>query len=140
MDFELDDEQVELRRVVRDVAERECPAALVRAVVGGSDDGSGLWKTFVELDWPSLTVPAGDGESDHGRLRADDEAGCGGDFLNRSKDERRRVGEAPERGGRGGRPGATSWGSARLSSGRPPRRSRAAPELSSIFCGGCVVS
>jgi alkylation response protein AidB-like acyl-CoA dehydrogenase len=61
VDFELDDEQVELQRVVRDVAERECPASLVRAVVGGSDDGSGLWKTFVELDWPSLTVPAGDG-------------------------------------------------------------------------------
>ena len=61
MDFELDDEQLELQRVVRDIAERECPPALVRAVVDGSDDGRGLWKTFVELDWPSLTVPADDG-------------------------------------------------------------------------------
>lgn len=61
MDFELDDEQLELQRVVRDIAERECPPALVRAVVDGSDDGRGLWKTFVELDWPSLTVPAEDG-------------------------------------------------------------------------------
>jgi len=61
VDFELDDEQLELQRVVRDIAERECPPALVRAVVGGSDDGRGLWKTFVQLDWPSLTVPAEDG-------------------------------------------------------------------------------
>jgi alkylation response protein AidB-like acyl-CoA dehydrogenase len=61
VDFELDDEQLELQRVVRDIAERECPPALVRAVVDGSDDGRGLWKTFVELDWPSLTVPADDG-------------------------------------------------------------------------------
>jgi alkylation response protein AidB-like acyl-CoA dehydrogenase len=61
VDFELDDEQLELQRVVRDIAERECPAALVRAVVAGDDDGAGLWKTFVELDWPSLTVPADDG-------------------------------------------------------------------------------
>ncbi len=63
MDFELDDEQLELQRVVRDIVERECPPALVRAVVDGSDDGSGLWKMFVQLDWPSLTVPA-----DHGGM------------------------------------------------------------------------
>ena len=61
MDFELDDQQVELQRVVRDIVERECPPTLVRSVVAGDDDGSGLWKTFVELDWPSLTVPADDG-------------------------------------------------------------------------------
>ncbi len=61
MDFELDDEQLELQRVVRDIAERECTPALVRSVVAGDDDGTGLWKTFVELDWPSLTVPADDG-------------------------------------------------------------------------------
>jgi alkylation response protein AidB-like acyl-CoA dehydrogenase len=61
VDFELDDDQLELQRVVRDVVERECPPALVRAVVEGTDDGRGLWKTLVELDWPSLTVPAEDG-------------------------------------------------------------------------------
>ena len=58
MDFELDAEQLELQGVVRDIASRECPPTLVRAVVAGDDDGRGLWKTFVELDWPSLTVPA----------------------------------------------------------------------------------
>ena len=61
MDFELSEEQRELQGVVRDVAGRECTTALVRAVVDGSDDARGLWKTFVDLDWPSLTVPAEDG-------------------------------------------------------------------------------
>ncbi len=58
MDFELEEEQVELQRVVRDVVERECPPALVRSVVDGSDDARDLWKTLVSLDWPTLTVPA----------------------------------------------------------------------------------
>jgi hypothetical protein len=42
VDFELDDEQLDLQRLVRDIAERECSPALVRAVVDGSVDGSGL--------------------------------------------------------------------------------------------------
>src|SRR5262249_50915573 len=61
VDFELDADQVELQRVVRDVVERECPAVLVRAVLAGGDEADGLWKTYVQLDWPSLTVPADDG-------------------------------------------------------------------------------
>ena len=61
MDFELDEEQLQLQQIVRDIAERECPPTLVRAVVAGDDDGDALWKTFVGLDWPSLTVPADDG-------------------------------------------------------------------------------
>jgi alkylation response protein AidB-like acyl-CoA dehydrogenase len=63
VDFELTDDQQELQAVVRDVAEAECPTALVRAVAedraGGDVDA--LWKTFVQLDWPSLTVPVDDG-------------------------------------------------------------------------------
>jgi alkylation response protein AidB-like acyl-CoA dehydrogenase len=61
VDFELDDDQLELQRVARDVVERECPPTLVRAVVDGSADGDDFWKTLVSLDWPSLTVPADDG-------------------------------------------------------------------------------
>lgn len=57
MDFELTDDQLELQRVVREVAEQECPAALVRAVVDGKGDEQPLWDTFVGLDWPSLVVP-----------------------------------------------------------------------------------
>ena len=66
MDFELTEDQLELQRVVRDVAERECPPSLVRQVVEKSeveegDDASALWATFVQLDWPSLTVAEADG-------------------------------------------------------------------------------
>jgi hypothetical protein len=35
VDFVLDAEQLELQRVVRDVAERECPAGQVIGVNGG---------------------------------------------------------------------------------------------------------
>jgi alkylation response protein AidB-like acyl-CoA dehydrogenase len=61
MDFELDEEQVELQGAVRDVLARECPATLLRSVLAGGDDAGGLWKTFVGLDWPALTVPVDDG-------------------------------------------------------------------------------
>jgi alkylation response protein AidB-like acyl-CoA dehydrogenase len=63
MDFELTDDQVELQRIVREVAEAECPPSFVRAVAEGGDgvDVDGLWKTYVQLDWPSLSVPAEDG-------------------------------------------------------------------------------
>jgi alkylation response protein AidB-like acyl-CoA dehydrogenase len=63
MDFELTEDQIELQRIVREVAEAECPPSLVRAVAEGGDgvDVDGLWKTYVQLDWPSLTVPVEDG-------------------------------------------------------------------------------
>jgi alkylation response protein AidB-like acyl-CoA dehydrogenase len=61
VDFELTDDQQELQRVVHDVVERECTPALVRSVLAGGDDAERLWKTFVDLDWPSLSVPEADG-------------------------------------------------------------------------------
>lgn len=60
MDFELDEDQLELQRVVRDVVARECPPALARAVVEGRDDGDALWKVLGQLDWPALTIPEDD--------------------------------------------------------------------------------
>jgi alkylation response protein AidB-like acyl-CoA dehydrogenase len=63
VDFELTDDQLELQRVVREVAERECTAALLRAVIDGTADDTSLWKTYVGLDWPSLVVP-----EDHGGM------------------------------------------------------------------------
>jgi alkylation response protein AidB-like acyl-CoA dehydrogenase len=57
MDFELTEDQLELQRVVREVAERECPAALVRSVIDSDGGDEALWQTFVGLDWPSLVVP-----------------------------------------------------------------------------------
>jgi alkylation response protein AidB-like acyl-CoA dehydrogenase len=57
VDFELTDDQLELQRVVREVAEQECPPALLRSVLDGKGDEESLWRTYVELDWPSLSVP-----------------------------------------------------------------------------------
>jgi alkylation response protein AidB-like acyl-CoA dehydrogenase len=61
MDFELDEEQVALQEAVRDVAGRECPSSLLRSVIDGGDDAAGLWKVYVGLDWPALTIPEADG-------------------------------------------------------------------------------
>ncbi|MBN2623845.1 MAG: acyl-CoA/acyl-ACP dehydrogenase, partial [Acidimicrobiales bacterium] len=61
MDFELTDDQIELQQVVRDIAAKECPTTLVRAVVAGDDDAGALWRTYVGLDWPTLAVPEADG-------------------------------------------------------------------------------
>jgi alkylation response protein AidB-like acyl-CoA dehydrogenase len=57
MDFELTDDQVELQRIVREIAEQECPPALARAVTDGKGDDAALWQTYVGLDWPSLVIP-----------------------------------------------------------------------------------
>ena len=60
LDFTADQE--ELRDSVRSVLEKECTRAVVREhvdhVVRGepSDAPERLWKTFVSLDWPALTI------------------------------------------------------------------------------------
>lgn len=66
MDFELTDDQMELQGVVRDVVERECPPALVRAVIDGKGGDDALWDTYVSLDWPSLTIPEAAGGMGYG--------------------------------------------------------------------------
>src|SRR4051794_37793695 len=61
MELELDGDQLELQRSVREVVAREVTPALLRSVIAGGTDAEGLWKTFVGLDWPLLTVPEADG-------------------------------------------------------------------------------
>ncbi|HVV35921.1 MAG TPA: acyl-CoA dehydrogenase, partial [Acidimicrobiales bacterium] len=63
MNFDLSEELVELQRIARDVAERECPASLVRGVVEADKDVGELWNTLVRLEWPGLTVDVDDGGS-----------------------------------------------------------------------------
>jgi alkylation response protein AidB-like acyl-CoA dehydrogenase len=63
MNFELSEEQVELQRIARDVAMRECPPSLVRGVVEDGKDTTELWNTLVALEWPGLTVPVDQGGS-----------------------------------------------------------------------------
>jgi alkylation response protein AidB-like acyl-CoA dehydrogenase len=61
MDFELDEDQLELQASVRDVVAREVTPGVLRSVIAGGSDADALWKTFVGLDWPLLTVPEADG-------------------------------------------------------------------------------
>ena len=62
MQLDFTPDQDELRDSVRTVLDKECPRAVVREhverVVAGdeSDAPARLWKTFVGLDWPALTV------------------------------------------------------------------------------------
>jgi alkylation response protein AidB-like acyl-CoA dehydrogenase len=63
MQLDFTPDQEELRDSVRGVLDKECTRAVVRDhvdhVVRGeeSDAPARLWKTFVSLDWPALTVP-----------------------------------------------------------------------------------
>jgi alkylation response protein AidB-like acyl-CoA dehydrogenase len=60
------DEQEDLRSTIRSVLAKECPAALPRSIVEGKGDAGALWAKMVELDWPALTVPEGDGGIGYG--------------------------------------------------------------------------
>jgi alkylation response protein AidB-like acyl-CoA dehydrogenase len=62
MDFELDDEQLELQRVIRDLVDRDCPPSLVRGVVEEREEAreaaDSLWKSLVGMELTGLTVAA----------------------------------------------------------------------------------
>ena len=66
MHLAFTDEQEELRSAIRAVLTKECPAAVPRSIVEGKGDADGLWAKMVELDWPALTVPEGEGGIGHG--------------------------------------------------------------------------
>lgn len=72
MDFELDDEELELQRVIRDLVERDCPPSLVRSVAENRDEArdqtDALWKALVGMDLPGLTVPIDRGGSGAGAV------------------------------------------------------------------------
>ncbi|MEV0685447.1 acyl-CoA dehydrogenase family protein [Nocardia sp. NPDC050378] len=55
--FEFDTEQRLLRDIVRDVAAKHCPPALVREIVDKDADPTALWQTYVGLGWTELTGP-----------------------------------------------------------------------------------
>ena len=61
MDFEFTDEQLDLRDNARKLLESACPPATVRAVFDGQDDGTDLWTTLVDLDWPGVGLPEAHG-------------------------------------------------------------------------------
>ncbi|HWE67496.1 MAG TPA: acyl-CoA dehydrogenase family protein [Acidimicrobiales bacterium] len=57
MDLEFTEDQEELRGSVRSFLEKECPPALVRAVVETGEPPEKLWSAMVSLDWPALAIP-----------------------------------------------------------------------------------
>lgn len=59
MDFELSEDQEQLRDSVRAVLDAECPPSVVRAFFEGRvvPEGERLWHTISELDWPAVCVP-----------------------------------------------------------------------------------
>ena len=63
MQLDFSPDQEELRSSVRSVLDKECTRAFVREHVDHvvrdepSDGPARLWKTFVSLDWPALTIP-----------------------------------------------------------------------------------
>jgi alkylation response protein AidB-like acyl-CoA dehydrogenase len=61
MDFELDDDQVELQKTVRAIVDKECTPTFIRSVIDDGVDPSGWWDTMVELYWPALTIPEAHG-------------------------------------------------------------------------------
>ena len=58
MDFELSEEQAELRRSVRQVLARESPIERVREVVENGSSPEEPWKSAIELGWAAINVPA----------------------------------------------------------------------------------
>lgn len=56
VDFEFDEDQLELQRAAAELLGKECPASFVRAVWSDEQDPRALWDTLVSLDWPGLAI------------------------------------------------------------------------------------
>jgi alkylation response protein AidB-like acyl-CoA dehydrogenase len=57
VDFEFDEDQLDLQAAAAEVLAKECPPSYLRAVVHGDHDPSDLWATLAGLDWPGLAIP-----------------------------------------------------------------------------------
>ena len=57
MNFEITEEQEQLRRSVRTVLERECPTSLVRSIVEDGARPEQPWKSAGELHWTAIALP-----------------------------------------------------------------------------------
>jgi len=57
MDFEITEEQEELRASVRSVLEQECPLTLMRDIVETGTLAAEPWKSATELGWPAIAIP-----------------------------------------------------------------------------------
>ncbi len=57
MNFEINEEQEELRSAVRAVLEQECPVGLVRERVEKGGDPEQPWRSARELGWAGIAIP-----------------------------------------------------------------------------------
>jgi len=58
MDFDLNDEQKEIKRVAHDLLAARSPFSRVRAAAEAGEYDGELWKELVELGWPGIAVSA----------------------------------------------------------------------------------
>jgi alkylation response protein AidB-like acyl-CoA dehydrogenase len=56
MDFDLNDDQREIKRVARELLAARSPMARVREAAEGERYDDGLWKEIVDLGWPGIAV------------------------------------------------------------------------------------
>ena len=61
MDFEITEDQEELRAAVRSVLETECPPSIAREIVESEKAPEQPWKSATELGWTAIAVPEEDG-------------------------------------------------------------------------------
>jgi alkylation response protein AidB-like acyl-CoA dehydrogenase len=58
MDFDLNDEQKEIKRVAHDLLAARSPFSKVRQAAEAAEYDQGLWQELVELGWPGIAVSA----------------------------------------------------------------------------------
>src|SRR6202162_1381794 len=68
MDFDLNDEQKEIKRVAHDLLAARSPFSKVREAAEAAEYDQGLWKELVELGWPGIAVSAAHSGQDLGTV------------------------------------------------------------------------
>ena len=68
MDFDLNDEQKEIKRVAHDLLAARSPFSKVREAAEAASYDAGLWQELVELGWPGIAVAGGHGGQELGAV------------------------------------------------------------------------
>jgi alkylation response protein AidB-like acyl-CoA dehydrogenase len=68
MDFDLNDEQKEIKRVAHDLLSSRSPFSKVREAAEAARYDEGLWRELVELGWPGIAVSADHSGQDLGAV------------------------------------------------------------------------
>jgi alkylation response protein AidB-like acyl-CoA dehydrogenase len=68
MDFDLSDEQKQIKQVAHDLLSARSPFSKVREAAGAEEYDPSLWTELVELGWPGISVSAEHGGQDLGMV------------------------------------------------------------------------